>query len=90
LAETNTLDDEIIVIGTKETKHILDAYEECFGQEFDHSIVSKKKGKIELDPNLDFPCMKPVLDKCIRAIDTECHHNGVKEHHLSSHNLKNL
>jgi hypothetical protein len=41
-AETNTLDDAIIVKGTKEKKRILDAYKECFGQDFDHSIVSKK------------------------------------------------
>jgi hypothetical protein len=41
-AETNTLDDAIIVKGTKEKKRILDAYEECFGQDFDHSIVRNK------------------------------------------------
>jgi hypothetical protein len=32
LAETNTLDDAIIVKGTKEKKRILDAYKEHFGQ----------------------------------------------------------
>jgi hypothetical protein len=39
LAETKTLalDDAIIIKGTKEKKCILDAYEECFGQDFDHS-----------------------------------------------------
>jgi hypothetical protein len=63
LAETSTLDEAIIVKGTKEKKCILDANEEHFGQDFDHSIVSKKKGKIKLDPNLDFPCMKSALDK---------------------------
>ncbi len=63
LAETNTLDDEIIGKGTKEKKRILDAYEEHFGQDFNHSIVSKKKGKIKLDSNLDYPCIKPALDK---------------------------
>ncbi len=62
-AETNTLDEAIIVRGTKEKKRILDAYEEHFGQDFNHSLVSKKKGKIELDPILDFPGMKPALDK---------------------------
>jgi hypothetical protein len=55
LVETKTLDDAIIVQGTKEKKRILDAYKECFGQDFNHSIVSKKKGKIKLDPTLDYP-----------------------------------
>ncbi len=50
-------------------KCILDAYEECFGQDFDHSIVSKKKCKIELDPNLGFPGMKQALDKWYRVAD---------------------
>jgi hypothetical protein len=45
LAETNTLDDAIIVKGTKEKKCILDTYLERFGQDFDHSIVSKKKSR---------------------------------------------
>jgi hypothetical protein len=62
-AETNTLDDAIIVKETKEKIRILDAYKERFGQDFDNSIVSKKKGKIKLDPTLDYPCMKPALDK---------------------------
>jgi hypothetical protein len=61
-AETSTLDEAIIVKGTKEKKRILDAKKEHFGQDFNHSIVSKKKGKIKLDPNLDFPCVKPALD----------------------------
>jgi hypothetical protein len=63
LAETNTLDDAIIVKGTKEKKCVLDTYKECFGQDFDHSIVFKKEGKIELDTTLDYPHMKPALDK---------------------------
>jgi hypothetical protein len=67
LTETNTLDEAIIVKGTKTKKLILDVYEECFGQDFNHSIVSKKKGKIKLDPNLDFPCMKSALDKWCRV-----------------------
>jgi hypothetical protein len=57
-AETSALDEAIIVIGTKEKEPILDAYEEHFGQDFDHSIqdfdhsiASKKKSKIEQDPN---------------------------------------
>ncbi len=45
--ETRTLDEAIIVRGTKEKKGILDAYEEHFGRDFNHSIVSTKKGKIE-------------------------------------------
>ncbi len=55
LAETNTLDDGIIVKRTKEEKCILDAYKEHFGQDFNHTIVFKKKGKIKLDPTLDNP-----------------------------------
>ena len=53
-AETSTLDEAIIVRRTKEKKHILDAYEERIDKDFDHSIVSKKKGKIKQDPNLIF------------------------------------
>jgi hypothetical protein len=92
-AETNTLDEAIIVKGTKETKRILDAYKEHFGQDCDHSIVSKKKGKIKLDPNLDFPCVKPALDKWYRVLELFILNvimTVVKEHHLSSHDLKNL
>ncbi len=81
------------VKGTKEKKRIFDAYEERVGQDLNHSIVSKKKGKIKLDPNLDFPHIKPTLDKwywvsellILNVITTV-----VKEHHLSSHDLKNL
>jgi hypothetical protein len=86
-AETNTLDEAIIVKGTKEKKRILDAYEERFGQDFDQSIVSKKKGKIELDPNLDFPCMKPALDKWYRVSELLILNvitTVVKEHQLTS------
>ena len=53
-AETSTLDEAIIVRRTKEKKHILDAYEERIDKDFDHSIVSKKKGKIKQDPNFFF------------------------------------
>jgi hypothetical protein len=55
LAETNTLDDAIIVKGKQEKKHILDAYEERFGQDFDHSIVSKKKDVPRADSLLFLP-----------------------------------
>jgi hypothetical protein len=54
-AETNTLDDAIIVKGTTEKKCILDAYEERFGQHFIHSIVSKKKDVPEADSLLFLP-----------------------------------
>jgi hypothetical protein len=54
-ADTNTLDDAIIVKGTKEKKRILDAYKECFGQDFDHSIVSKKKDVPRADLLLFLP-----------------------------------
>jgi hypothetical protein len=62
-AETSTLDEAIIVRGKIETKRILDTYKEHFGQDFDHSIVSKEKDKIEQDLNLNFSCTKPALDK---------------------------
>jgi hypothetical protein len=62
-ADTNTLDDAIIVKGIKEEKHILNAYEERFGQDSDRSIVFKEKSKIKLDPTLDYPRMKPALGK---------------------------
>ncbi len=55
LAETNTLDDAIIVKGTKEKKRILDAHEEHFGQDFDHSIVFKKKDISRADSLLFLP-----------------------------------
>jgi hypothetical protein len=45
--EPNTMDKAIIVRGNKEKKSILDIHEEHFGSEFNHSIVSKKKGKIK-------------------------------------------
>ncbi len=77
----------------KREKCILDTYEEHFGQVFDHSIVSKKKGKIELDPNLDFPCIKPALEKWSQVSELSILNvimAVVKEHHLSSYNMKNL
>jgi hypothetical protein len=61
--EQNVLDKAIIVRGTKEKKCILDTYEERFGSEFDHSIVSKKIGKIEQDPDFNHSRMKPSLSK---------------------------
>jgi hypothetical protein len=93
LAETNTLDDAIIVKGTKEKRRILYTYKERFGQDFDHSIVSKKKGKIKLDPTLDYSCMKPALDKwyCVsELLILNVIMTVIEEHHLSSHDLKNL
>jgi hypothetical protein len=93
LAETSTLDEANIVKGTKEKKSILDAYEEHFGQDFDHSIVSKKKDKIKLDPNLDFPHVKPALDKwnwVSELLILNVIRTVVKEYHLSSCYLKNL
>ena len=92
-AETRTLDEAIIARGTKEKKCILDAYEERFGQDFNHSIVSKKKGKIELDPTLNYSRMKPALDKWYRVSELLILNvitTVIKEHHLSSHDLKNL
>jgi hypothetical protein len=92
-AETSTLDEAIIVRGTKEKKRILDAYEEHFGQDYDHSIVSKKKCKIEQDPNLNYSCLKPALDKWYRVSELSILNvimTVVKEHHLSSWDLKNL
>jgi hypothetical protein len=86
-AETRTLDEAIIARGTKEKKCILDAYEERFGQDFNHSIVSKKKGKIELDPNLHFPHMKPALDKwywVLELLILNVIMTVVKEHQVSS------
>jgi hypothetical protein len=93
LAKTNSLDDAIIVKGTKEKKCTLDAYEECFGQNFDNSIVSKKKGFIRLDPNLEFPRMKPALDKWYQVSELSILNvitTVVKEHHLSFQDLQNL
>jgi hypothetical protein len=90
-AETNTLDDAIFVKGTKEKKHILDAYKEHFGQNFYHWIVSKKKSKIELDPTLDYPCMKPALDKWYHVSELLILNvitMMITEHHLSFHDLK--
>ncbi len=93
LAETNTLDDAIIVKGIKEKKRILDAYKEHFGQDSNRSIVSKKKSKIKLDPTLDYPRMKPALDKLYRVSELLILNvimTVIKEHHLSYHDLKNL
>ncbi len=83
----------IIVKGIKEKKRILYAYEEHFGQDFNHSIVSKKKRKIKLDPTLDYPCMKPALDKWYHVSELSILNvitMVIKEHHLCSHDLKNL
>jgi hypothetical protein len=46
-AETNTLNEAIIVRGTtKEKKCILDAHEEHFGQDFDYSMFPKRKVRL--------------------------------------------
>jgi hypothetical protein len=62
-SEPNALDEAIIIKGTKKKKHILNAYEEHFGSEFDHWIVSKKKGNIKQDPDFICSFMKPSLSK---------------------------
>jgi hypothetical protein len=58
----------IILSETKEKKCILDTYEEHVGLEFDHSIVSKKIGKIKQDPNFNRSCMKPSFEKMVSGI----------------------
>jgi hypothetical protein len=92
-AETNTLDDAIIVKEIKEKKRILNTYKECFHQDFNRSIVSKKKSKIQWDQTLDYPRMKPALYEWYRVSELSILNvitMVIKEHHLSSHDLKNL
>jgi hypothetical protein len=87
------MDEAIIVRGIKEKKHILVAYEEHFGSEFNHSLVSKKKGKIKQDPDFHRSCMKPALDKWCRVSELWILNvimMVVKENHLLSCNLKRL
>ncbi len=93
LAETNTLDDAIIVKGIKKKKHVLNAYDERHGQDLDRSIVSKKKSKIKPDPTSDYPPMKLALDKwyCVsELLILDIIMMVIEEHHLSSYDLQNL
>jgi hypothetical protein len=53
----------IIVIGTREKKCILTAYQEKFVSEYPESIVTRKKGKISNNTSLHCARMRPSLDK---------------------------
>jgi hypothetical protein len=91
--EPNTMDTAIILSETKEKKCILDTYEEHFGSEFDHSIVSKKKGKTKQDPDFNCSRMKHTLDKWYRVSELLILNvitTVIKEHHLLPCNLKKL
>jgi hypothetical protein len=91
--EPNALDKAIIVRGTTEKKPILDAFEEHFGSDFVHSIVSKKKGKIEQDPEYNCSRMKPSLSKWYRVSNLSKLNvitTVIKEHHLLPCNLKTI
>jgi hypothetical protein len=67
-------DDLIIVAGTREKRHILNAYEEKFGSGYTDSIVTTKKGK-HVNTTSDLPniCMRPSKDKYNRVDTLELH-----------------
>ncbi len=57
-------DDLIIVAGTREKRHILNAYEEKFGSGYTDPIVTTKKGKhVNTTSVLPKICMRPSKDK---------------------------
>jgi hypothetical protein len=90
--EPDALGKAIIVRGTREKKCIVDTYKEPFGSDFDQSIASNKKGKIQQDPDFYLPCMKPALEKWHWISELSLLNvitMVVKEHHLLSCNLKN-
>ncbi len=60
--------------GTKEKKHILEEYVSKFGSAHKESIITKKKGKLDLNEPLHFVTsswkgMKPSSDKYYRVKD---------------------
>jgi hypothetical protein len=59
-----TKDDLIIVAGTRDKQHILNAYKEKFGLRYTDSIVTTKKGK-HINTTSDLPniCLRPSKDK---------------------------
>jgi hypothetical protein len=58
-----SINDPIIVQGTRDKKHILEDYQKKFGKDSNDSIVARKKGKISDDVSLDRSRMRPSLDK---------------------------
>jgi hypothetical protein len=72
--ETN--DDLTIVVGTREKRRILDAYEKHFGWGYPDSIVTTRKGKqvsTASDLQLLNKCMRPSKDKYYRVETLELH-----------------
>jgi hypothetical protein len=74
-------------------KCILNANEERFSSEFDHSIVFKQEGKIKQDPDFDHSLMKPSLSKwhwASKLLILDVITNVIKEHHLLPWDLNKL
>jgi hypothetical protein len=69
-----TEDDLIIVVGTREKRRILNAYEEKFGSGYTNSIVTTKKGK-HINTTSDLPNigMRPSKDKYYQVDTLELH-----------------
>ena len=67
--QATTINDPIIVQGTRNKKRILEDYQKKFGKDSNDSIVARKKGKISDDISLDRSRMRPSLDKWYRVGD---------------------
>ncbi len=67
-------DDLIIVVGTREKWHILNAHEEKIGSGYTDSIVTTKKGK-HINTTSDLPniCMRPSKDMYYQVNTLELH-----------------
>ena len=61
--QATSINDPIIVQGTRDKKRILDDYQKKFGKDSNDSIVARKKGKISDDISIDRSRMRPSLDK---------------------------
>jgi hypothetical protein len=61
--QATSLNDPIIVQGTRDKKRILDDYQKKYGKDRTDSIVVRKKGKTSDHISLDRSRMRPILDK---------------------------
>jgi len=72
-----THDNAAIVSGTREKRHILEAYEKKFGTGYPDSIIMRKKGKLVdttlLSPHSRTRRMRPSKDKFYRVDILELH-----------------
>ncbi len=61
--QATSINDPIIVQGTRDKKRVLDDYQKKFGKDSNNSIVARKKGKISDNISLDRSRMRPSLNK---------------------------